>query len=231
MSLGKFILAISSFFFSVFSTAQTSGGLDDFPVKAFPASKKQDILLIYFTGDGGWNNFSQDLVGKIKSEDYPIVVFDSRKYFWSAKTPDKFAADVELIMDYYMDSWKINKVVVVGYSFGADAAAFLPTRLKPKAASHLISMVLLSPSYSSDFEVKLADLIGSSTRVERKYNVQEVLTNCTMPVMCIFGEDEDLYLKESLIKSGKVKVREIPGSHRYDNNVELLTKLILGTLK
>lgn len=222
-----FILFLLINFFAV---GQNESTINDLPLRAFPSSKNQGVLFIYFTGDGGWNNFSQQLAERLNNNN-PVVVFDSRKYFWNAKTPDIFAGDVQRVIDYYRNIWKLDKVAIVGYSFGADVAAFLPARLKSTTSGHLLPMVLLSPSYSSDFEVKLSDLLGSSSKVERKYNVQDALLKGNFPVLCVFGEDEDLYLKESLGKLGKVKIKEIPGSHRYGNNVELITDLILATVK
>lgn len=213
------------------SSAQDITEVKDLPLHTFPATYNKQILYLYFTGDGGWNNFSQQLVEQLRIDNHPVVAFDSRKYFWNAKTPEKFTTDVQHTIEYYCASWKLDRIVIVGYSFGADVAAFLPARLKLTKVNKIVSMVLLSPSYSTDFEVKLSDMISGSSKVERKYNVEAELLKSTVPVLCLFGEDEDLYLNEALTKSGKVKVKEIPGSHRYDNNVELIIKLILSTIK
>lgn len=205
--------------------AQSNENIKQLPLRAFPTKGTPKVLFVYFTGDGGWNNFSQQLVEQLAAQHYPVVAFDSRKYFWNPKTPTQFATDVDNLLTYYHSLWKTERVAFIGYSFGADVAAFLPSHLKK--TSSIISMALLSPGYSSDFEVKLSDLMGNSTKVERKYNVQDALLKSTIPILCIFGEDEELYLKQSLEKSSKLKIKNIPGSHRYDNNVELLVTLIL----
>jgi len=213
-----------------FTIARAASDVADLPLREFPATSNQKILLVYFTGDGGWNSFSQQLVKQVNSRNYPVVAFDCRKYFWEAKTPKKFAEDVQRIISHYLLSWKLEKVAFVGYSFGADVAAFLPTQLQKSIVEKLLPIALMSPTYSTDFEIKLTDLMGGSTKVDRKYNVQEALLKSNVPVLCIFGKDEDLYMKEGLIANGKIVVREIPGSHRYDNNVELLTSLILENI-
>jgi type IV secretory pathway VirJ component len=219
------------FFFTFFtSSAQSASDVSNLPLRVYPSSKKLDILLIYFTGDGGWNNFSQDLVAKMKSNGYPVIVFDSRKYFWNEKTPDKFSSDVQLTIDYYLAAWKLDKVAIVGYSFGADVAAFLPSHLHKGLIERILAMVLLSPSYSSDFEVKLADLIGSGTKVERKYNVQQAILKSPIKTLCIFGEDEDLYLKSALRESAIIEIKEVPGSHQFNNNMDLINELILARI-
>jgi type IV secretory pathway VirJ component len=210
---------------SLVINGQPNESINQLPLRAFPTKGNPKVLFVYFTGDGGWNNFSQQLVEQLHAQHHPVVAFDSRKYFWNAKTPAQFAKDIDNLLSYYNALWKTERVAFIGYSFGADVAAFLPGQLKTPNA--IISMALLSPSYSSDFEVKLSDLMGSNTKVERKYNVQDALIKSTIPILCIFGEEEELYLKKSLEKSSKIKIKNIPGAHRYDNNVELLVSLIL----
>lgn len=228
-SRGYLLTLIIGFTFR-FTLTCAATDVTDLPIKEFPAVNNQKKLIIYFTGDGGWNNFSQQLVRKINSQNYPVVVFDCRKYFWDAKSPNKFAGDVQRIISHYTLTWKLDKVAFVGYSFGADVAAFLPTQLEKSFIDKLLPMALMSPSNSTDFVIRLTDLIGPSTEEERKYNVQEALFKSTIPILCIFGKDEDLSLKKNLHANGKIEIRHIPGSHRYNSNVELLAGLILKNI-
>ncbi len=221
----KWAILITLLLATSINSFSQSSEIENLPLKAFPTTGNQKVLFVYFTGDGGWNNFSQHLVEQLVSRHLPVVVFDSRKYFWNEKTPMQFAQDVDKLIAYYHTIWKTARVAFIGYSFGADVAAFLPANLKQ--TNNIVSVALLSPSYSSDFEVKLSDLIGNGSKVERKYNVQNELTKSTIPILCIFGEEEELYLKKNLEKSSKIKIKNIPGSHRYDNDIELLVNLIL----
>ena len=211
------------------SLAGAPSGLSDLPLREFPSMGGEKILLVYFTGDGGWNNFSQQLVRQINANHCPVVAFDCRKYFWEAKDPVKFAEDVQRLISHYLALWKLEKVALVGYSFGADVVAFLPAQLQHSFVDKLLPITLMSPSHSTDFEVRLSDLIGS-TKGERKYNVQEALLKSHVPVLCVFGQEEDLYLKENLGGNKKIRIKHIPGSHRYDNDTALLTGLIMENI-
>ena len=119
-------------------------------------------LVIYLTGDGGWNNFSQKLTHEFENKGYGVVSLNIRRYFWEKKTPDIFAQDIEYLANYYMGKWKKNSVTIVGYSFGADVAAFLPERLSKNLLAKMNCIVLFSQSASSDFVINLSDLIGDS---------------------------------------------------------------------
>ncbi|HOO09611.1 MAG TPA: AcvB/VirJ family lysyl-phosphatidylglycerol hydrolase, partial [Cyclobacteriaceae bacterium] len=84
------------------SLAGAPSGLSDLPLREFPSMGGEKILLVYFTGDGGWNNFSQQLVRQINANHCPVVAFDCRKYFWEAKDPVKFAEDVQRLISHYL---------------------------------------------------------------------------------------------------------------------------------
>jgi len=146
----------------------------------------KNTLVIYLTGDGGWNSFSQELVKEMERGGYGVVSLNTRKYFRKEKTPDNFAQDIESLSNYYMTKWMKTSVVIVGYSFGADVAAFLPRRLSVSLLEKMKHIALLSPSASTDFVINLADLIGDSRNTKRKYKVGREVNESGLPVVCIF---------------------------------------------
>jgi type IV secretory pathway VirJ component len=183
-------------------------------------------LVIYLTGDGGWNSFSRKLVQEFEKGGYGVVSLNTRKYFRKKQTPDNFANDIASLSDYYMKKWEKTSVIIVGYSFGADVAAFLPRRLPLALLEKMDHIALLSPSASSDFVIKLTDLIGDSRNIKRKYKVGRELNESTFPVVCIFGKTEDLKLKSSLDKKESLTIHVLPGNHQYNNNLPLIVRLI-----
>lgn len=205
---------------------QQDPSIDNLPLREFQGTIKNKPLVLYLTGDGGWNNFSQQLVGGVNSNGYFVVALDSRKYFWNAKTPEQLGVDVKSILEYYLKKWNLQSVLIVGYSFGADVSAFIPSRIPNSLLARLKPLILISPSHSSDFEIRLADLVGNTSMGNRKYNVEQAITESKIPVLCIFGEEEELVLRQRLNASEKIKIEILPGSHHYNNNTDLLIKLI-----
>ena len=200
--------------------------IENLPLQLSVNKGMNSQLVIYLTGDGGWNNFSHKLTEAFENKGYGVVSLNTRKYFWERKTPDIFAQDIESLVNYYMGEWKKNSVIIVGYSFGADVAAFLPERLSKKLLTKMNCIVLLSPSASSDFVINLSDLIGDSKNTRRKYKVEPELNRTTFPIICVFGMNEDLRLKNTLIKKKSLAIYELPGSHQYKNDTALLIKTI-----
>lgn len=211
------------------SKAQQSTPIGELPIRSFGSFLAPEPFIIYLTGDGGWNSFSQQFANEISQSGYSLVVFDSRKYFWAAKTPEQFTIDFQVVVDYFLAKSKTKEFGLVGYSFGADVAAFLPANLSPFYLSKLRTVVLMSPGLSTDFEVKLADLIGQN-KTDRKYAIIPELEKSTIKILCLFGEDEQLEIKQYLKESGNISVQLMPGGHRYDFDTSTLSRLIINTI-
>jgi len=203
-----------------------SKSVKELPLQLSSSKGTDNKLVIYLTGDGGWNDFSQKLTHEFEKEGFGVVSINTRKYFRNKRTPDFFAQDIEHLATHYMGEWNKASFIIVGYSFGADVAAFLPRRLSTTLLARMSKIALLSPSLSTDFVINLSDLIGDSKHTKRKYKVAPELNESILPIVCIFGLKEDLELKNILIKKKSLTIHELPGSHHYKNNTALLVQLI-----
>ena len=206
--------------------AQDVRSVNDLPLQLSVSKGSNAALMIYLSGDGGWNEFNQKLVQEFEKQGYGVVTVNSRKYFWDQKSPEVFAGDIDQLSKYYMKEWKKSSVVIVGYSFGADVGIFLPGRLSSEFQKKIIKIALISPSASSDFVIRLSDMIGENENLDRKFKVMPEIEKTDLPVICIFGNDEKLMLKTSLPKKKNLVIYELPGDHRYNNDFKALSKLI-----
>lgn len=184
----------------------------------------QNALILYISGDGGLNSFNRSLIQAFEKKQYGVVTLDSRKYFWTQKEPIGFANDAEKIALHYMRAWNKSSLVIVGYSFGADVAAFLSGHLSDTLRTKIRSMTLLSPSSSTDFIIRLSDLLADNDNANRKYKIEPEIKKSTLPLTCIFGEEEHLFLKSKLKTIGNIRVYDLPGNHQYGKNYPLLLK-------
>jgi len=186
-------------------------------------------LVFYISGDGGWNSFSKKLCEELSQKGYAVVCLDSRKYFWEQKTPEKLALDVSEILEYYLKAWGKEEFSLIGYSFGADAAAFIPSRISKNLLSKLKSNILLIPSVSTSFEIKMSDMMGFGTK-EGKYKVLPEINKISTPVLCLFAKDEDSSLFPLIKEKANLKKISLPGSHKFDNDIKALVQVILTAL-
>lgn len=209
---------------SFVTMAQPKTDISKLPLTTFNKSGSKNLIL-YFTGDGGLNSFSQKVCEELAQKNYTVICFDTRKYFWDVKTPDKLSQDAAEVVEHYLKQFNKAEFSLLGYSFGADAAIFFSTRLSKNLQQKLKSAVLLSPSTSTDFTVKVTDLLGFGSK-EGKYKTIPELNKIQVPVLCIFGKDEDSDFYKNLKEKRDLEKVQIPGSHKYDNDIKKLVSTI-----
>jgi len=107
---------------SVFLLAITCGftlparklkSVQDLPLQLSGSKGTNNKLVIYITGDGGWNDFSRKLTQEFEKEGYGVVSLNSSKYFRKKRTPASFAQDIEHLADYYIKEWNKTSLIIV----------------------------------------------------------------------------------------------------------------------
>ncbi|MBI1782277.1 MAG: hypothetical protein HYR66_13080, partial [Sphingobacteriales bacterium] len=113
----KFKLLYIFLFTSVCLQAQTD--INILPVKIVTSNKDTTKpVLLYISGDGGWNKFSTTLIQQFSDAGFPVIALNAKSYFWERKTPRQAGTDIQALLNKYVKEWKRNKIVLLGYSFG-----------------------------------------------------------------------------------------------------------------
>lgn len=193
--------------------AQSKDDIADLPVTVIPAKKQAgETMVLFLTGDGGMNSFSQKLADEYASAGIPVVALSSSKYFWKRRTPDQSAIDIGALMNKYSRELKKKAILLCGYSFGADVMPFIYMRLPEDLKEKVSRIQLLSPSAYTDFEVHLSYLF-----VSKKFDIASEVKKITKPVLCYYGTSEsDKPLSALTMKNFKLIM--LKGDHHYDNS-------------
>ncbi len=206
--------------------AQNINSLNDLPLNIVntTGNDTSKSLVMYLSGDGGWNTFSKNLTQKFAEKGYPVVSLNSKKYFWDKKTPEQTAADVTKIITTYQKIWNRKKVLLVGYSFGADVTPFFYNHLSKQLSDQIENISLLSPSKNTDFEIHILDMFGGSSGDQ---SVADAINKISgKPVILIFGEDENNFPLNKLTIKNFVSVK-LTGGHHYDGDEETVCNTLL----
>ncbi|MEI6387339.1 MAG: AcvB/VirJ family lysyl-phosphatidylglycerol hydrolase [Spirochaetota bacterium] len=186
---------------------------------------KPEYFVILLSGDGGWASIDRSVAEYLNSLGLPVVGFDSLSYFWKARDPEGLALDLARVIDSYAVQWSRDKVILAGYSFGADVLPFAMTRLPPSVADRVVGLVMIAPSNYASFKFQVAGWFGAAG--EKQWpTVQEVAKLKDRDVMAIIGSEEKDSLPAELAAAG-AKVKILPGGHHFSNNYKGLAKLIL----
>ena len=123
------------------------------------SGNSQDFALL-LTGDGGWAGLDQELAARLAAQGVPTVGLNSLKYFWTERSADQTARDVARVLHHYLSAWNKQRVLLVGYSFGADVLPFVVNRLPPELRARIASVSLLGIDAHASFEVRISDWVG-----------------------------------------------------------------------
>ena len=154
-----------------------------------------------------------------------MVGIDSLRYFWAPRTPEGTAADVDRIVRYYAASWKKKRVLLIGYSFGADVMPFIVTRLTPEARSLVALAAGMGLSEHAAFEFHLTNWVSNGK--EGPETLPEVARIRGIPFLCIYGADEKDTICPKLASTPSARVVKLPGGHHFNGNYSLLADEIL----
>ncbi len=189
------------------------------------ATIDKNLIAILFSGDGGWYSFEQAISNRLANLGISVLGIDTRKYFWNRKTPEQTASDMADLLTYYGKEWNDSRFMLIGYSQGAEIAPFVLSRLPEELKSKVISVVMLSPESSTDFQVHVTNMLG----LGNKQNVYNVISEISgLPEthqLIILGESEKTQVPQ-LLKNTPVEIVKIPGDHHYKSNSELIVKVM-----
>ena len=199
--------------------------INDLPVMEVHAEgATSDEFALLLTGDGGWAGLDQELATRLAASGVPTVGLNSLKYFWTQRTADEAAKDVARVIRHYLSSWGKKRVLLVGYSFGADVLPFVVNRLPADLQSQIATVSLLGIDSTASFEISVADWIGKDT--SGLPTRPEMANLAAKPVLCIYGEGEQDSICPGLHEP-RVTSEQVGTGHHFGGEYAQLADKIL----
>ncbi len=190
--------------------------LVEVPASGTAAAGEDQLFAVLLTGDGGWAGIDQDVGGALAARGIPVVGLNTLKYFWATRTPEVAAHDLERIIRRYALAWHRPKVLLVGYSFGADVLPFLYTRLPADLRVDVRSVNLLGLSDTATFEFHVSDWIPGMEGDGRP-TAPEIARMQGVRVLCLYGVEEEGSPCPKLT-GPQLKSIGLPGGHHFDGD-------------
>jgi type IV secretory pathway VirJ component len=211
---------------------RSANGVGDLPLAEVLASQPQrDTFAILYSGDGGWRDLDRSLASVLASKGMSVVGVDVLRYYWKQKSPVVAAADLARIMRYYQQRWQKRKVVLIGFSFGADVLPFLISRLPADLSADISLVSLLAPERHTAFEVETTGWLGVHNSAGMAI-APELQKLSGQHVQCIYGRDEaaDSLCTTSAVTAVGAMVLAKSGAHHFDQNYSELADQILAAV-
>jgi type IV secretory pathway VirJ component len=206
--------------------AQSSTTMQQLPLYTVTATNDTTRpMIVYITGDGGWNKFSKALCTNLAAKGFPVVALDAKEYFWKKKTAAQTTTDISRMIRTYQKTWNRKKIILLGYSFGADVLPFVLNRLPPDLSAQVLNLCLVSPATNTDFEIHLAVMLGAGFSGGESV-LAELNKILIKPVTLIMGSDENDFPINQLKIKNYISVR-LEGGHHYDGDEAKLSNTII----
>ncbi len=206
-----------------------AASVGDLPLVELPAKKPTDTLAIIYSGDGGWRDIDKTIGGLLSRQGMAVVGVDSVRYFWHHREPQRIADDLARILDHYRTAWGSHRVVLIGYSFGADILPFAYNRLPSDWQQRVGTLALLAPGHGADFEVSISSWLGRKNP-RAVPSLPELQRIPPAKVLCVYGAQEKTESLCTMPGAGSITRLERPGDHHFDRRYEPIAGAIRAHL-
>ena len=119
-----------------------------------------DAFVVLLSGDGGWSRFDRTLARSLTGAGLPVVGWNAQTYFGSPRTPASAADDLQRVIDTYGPRFRRSRVLLVGFSFGANALPFMIERLPAGLRERIAAVALIAPSERAQFHFSPLDWLS-----------------------------------------------------------------------
>jgi type IV secretory pathway VirJ component len=207
-----------------------SANVNGLPIVQLPSAKptsSTDLFAVILSGDGGWASLDRQIGNELAKNGVPVVGFNTLQYFWKRRTPQESAQDLQRLLVHFLQDWKKQKVLIIGYSLGADVLPFMINRLPDDLQSKIQLLALLGPAKKAEFEFHLTDWVGSFGS-DGEPTVPEI-KKLKPKSLCFYGDNE----KDSAcpgVQTKLTKVISLRGGHHFNGDYQTLAKSILQEL-
>ncbi|MBO9544016.1 AcvB/VirJ family lysyl-phosphatidylglycerol hydrolase [Caulobacter sp.] len=201
------------------------------PSKPAPANipiasgKAGDTLAVFYSGDGGWRAIDQKVAQHLADNGVPTIGVDSLTYFRTRRSADGAARDLADALRQYEARWGRTKVVLIGYSFGADALPAIIPHLPADLRAHVDRLVLIGAGPNGDLQfhpVSWLNLAAADSFPVRP--AIDALKN--LKITCVYGDQERNDICPTLSDAATIKVR-LPGDHHFNRDYGALAAAVL----
>lgn len=179
-------------------------------------------LAVVYSGDGGWVALDQALAKALSDSGCSVVGVDALRYFWRARTPTEAAGDLAAIIRETPQS----PVVLIGYSFGADALPTIVKALPADVRDRIEALVLIGPEAKGDLEFRPSQWWGAHTA--NAYPVAPAVAALRgLPVICLYGREDRRHAACAAFPAWVRKIA-LPGGHHFNGDFTAVGRAVVA---
>jgi type IV secretory pathway VirJ component len=187
------------------------------PVIELPSATPGDTIAVVLTGDGGWRRIDAAIADRLRERGISVVGFSTPAYFRDRRTPDESARALEQVIRASRAKWKRPRVILIGFSRGADVLPFMASRLPADLRASTRLIALLGLEKTIDFKYHASWIPFYHPREPQFPVLPEVEKLRAQRILCVWGEKESDSLCP-LLGAGLAMSLKTKGSHHFAGN-------------
>lgn len=178
-----------------------------------PAAAPGEAMAVLYSGDGGWGPLDRGVAKVLAKDGVPVLGVNSLRYFLDKRPPQAVADDLADQLRSHQAKWDRRKIVLVGYSFGADALPAIVPLLPADLRDQIQGVVLIGTGPHGDLTFRPASWLNRPTA--HSFPVAPAVEALKgLPMTCIYGDKERLDICPNL-PIRQVKLR---GGHHFNGD-------------
>jgi type IV secretory pathway VirJ component len=198
----------------VLPSAASKGGDSGDPLKR---------VFIFVSGDGGWMEIDASIASVLAARGTAVVGWSSLAYFWQARTPQDFLADLRRVVDAIPADLP---VAAGGYSFGAEVVPVVLAAGNEGSERRIRQIAVIGPSHYATFEVSPLGWISSHSPVSEwpvldSFSKLGTFERHSLCIEAEEGDDSGCPTNDSFVTT----VRHT-GGHHFDGDYRGLARII-----
>lgn len=184
-----------------------------------------DTLAVLYSGDGGWGALDQKVARHLADNGVPTIGVNSLTYFRTKRSPAGAAQDLADALRAYEGQWGRKNVVLIGYSFGADALPAILPALPAELRAQVSHIVLIGTGPSGDLQFHPVSWLNLAAR--DAFPVRPAIAAIRdVKITCVYGDKEHADICPTLPDTEVAKVR-LPGGHHFNGDYAALGEAVL----
>lgn len=200
------------------------------PLTEIPAHRAGDAVAVFITGDGGFAELDREVAGVLADSGISVVALDTRAYLWHHRTPEETAADVARIARHYSTRWHRERLLLVGYSHGANLIPFVADHLPADVAPRIALFAMLGLGPGASFQFHMADLFRDIRRNTDLPVPPQLAKLRGRRMLCIYGADEPRSSCRDA-DSTLLARHALPGDHHFNRAYRAIGAIIVNAAR
>jgi type IV secretory pathway VirJ component len=190
-----------------------------------PTTAPGETMAVLYSGDGGWGRLDQGVAKVLAAAGVPVLGVNSLRYFLDKRSPQQLADHLADQLRQREARWGRRKIVLVGYSFGADALPAIVPRLPADLRGQITGLVLIGTGPHGDLTFHPASWLNRPT-ADSFAVAPAVEALKGLPMTCIYGDKERQDICPTLPAATIRQVR-LHGGHHFDGDYTGLGQAVL----